>query len=601
MKGLRILVVDDEKSVLRALRVLIERAGHECETISSSIEAINRLKEKDFDVLVADLHLPELNGLQIIHLIKPLRPYLVPLILTGFGTREETLSALKEGVFDLVEKPISNPEVFSMVLERAGYRSRLMRERDQLTDSLKRKNRVLETNIKHLRRAYARLQEHERQRDHDLRRAQMIQQSLLPRGFPSGHGFDCFGFYRPCQLLGGDYFDAIPLGDGRLAIYLADGVGHGVGAAMLTVIIRELIHSQLMSRHQRGIFAHPIAMLEFLNQGLLDQAIDVPHHVTMGCLVLDARGHRLSYANAGHTEPLLISADGTDHAIKIHGPALGLESHPHFELHERQFFPGDRLVLYSDGLLSTTPRDSAQANRSDLIHLVKECSGNHVTSRHIGRAIENHLKRRLHGRPPEDDVSFLVVKPSQREPESENGLIPNSVRIVTGAEPATTSEPDSAGIAVGESGDCLVIHLRGMATWKLGQTLQARLDQAKKNVFIDLAACESLDSTLLGILVQHADSITLCATPPRIHQQLQELGVHSHFRLDPNPPPQVPCNLARPVQRNFQTDTDLVYSAHQSLIQANPENRERFGDLLQALGRHRNSDSDSASDSEQKH
>ena len=107
---------------------------------------------------------------------------------------------------------------------------------------LKKRNEQLESNLAKLYQAYEQLMQHEERQEVDLRQAQHLQQSLLPAGFPQLSGMSLFGYYRPCEWLGGDFFDIVQLDETRLAVYLTDVSGHGVHAAMVTVILRELIH-----------------------------------------------------------------------------------------------------------------------------------------------------------------------------------------------------------------------------------------------------------------------------------------------------------------------------------------------------------------------
>ena len=324
MKGLKILVVDDDVMVLDLLARMVRRMGHLSEAVGSSVEAINRLQKEDFDVLITDLHLDQMTGLEVIHLLKPLRPYTVPVIMTGYGSRDETLAALKEGVFDFIEKPVPNREFLEAVIERAGHRSKLLRERDQLLDSLREKSWKQSEHIKQLRRAYARLREYESERDADLMRAQRIQQNMLPPGFPAGRGFDYFGCFFPCELLGGDFFDIVTLDGDEVALLLADVAGHGVGAAMLTVMIRQLIHARLLEKGRRLLLQNPAEVMTYLNNGLFEQQFDDPHHVTMVYIVLNTSTGAFRLANAGHTAPLVLSRNGTARPVLVAGPGLGI-------------------------------------------------------------------------------------------------------------------------------------------------------------------------------------------------------------------------------------------------------------------------------------
>ncbi|HUT23070.1 MAG TPA: response regulator, partial [Sumerlaeia bacterium] len=243
MDALRVLVVDDDELVRLSLAEILKVRGENCVLASSGEEALRLLGKREadrgdpFDVLISDLSMPGMDGLELIRRAKNIDPQLVCLVLSGFGTRDNIMAAIKEGVFDFIEKPLPDFPTFSMILDRARDRVRLIGERAGLLADLKRQNEKLEISLSQLNDAYEHLQRQEETIERDLRQAQHMQQRLLPSAFPRVGRIGMFGHYSPCERMGGDFFGIVALGEDRAAVYIADVAGHGVGAAMVTLII----------------------------------------------------------------------------------------------------------------------------------------------------------------------------------------------------------------------------------------------------------------------------------------------------------------------------------------------------------------------------
>ena len=198
MERLKLLVVDDEELILSFFGAFLNYRGDDAVLAHNAIEALAKLEERDFDVLITDLRMPGINGIELVSRAMKVRPNIVPILLTGRATKEDMVEAIKANVFDYIEKPVSDLSTLSFVLDRAGERSRLARERVELLAQLQEKNAKLEENLKNLNRAHERLMRQDAILNADLARAQRMQQSLLPRSLPSIGNIDFFGFYQPC-------------------------------------------------------------------------------------------------------------------------------------------------------------------------------------------------------------------------------------------------------------------------------------------------------------------------------------------------------------------------------------------------------------------
>jgi sigma-B regulation protein RsbU (phosphoserine phosphatase) len=180
---------------------------------------------------------------------------------------------------------------------------------------------------------------------HELILAQEVQSSLLPRGLPPVvAGLECAGFCRPAQSIGGDYFDLLPLPDGRFALTAGDVSGKGIPAAVMMASIQTLLRSLL--RHGNADLGN---IFNDLNRTLCECSTP-ERYSTLFCAIVSADRSGIFYVNAGHVWPFLASADGT--VKRLEESELPVAFLPALN-YQQVWFPlkaGDTLVVVSDGL-----------------------------------------------------------------------------------------------------------------------------------------------------------------------------------------------------------------------------------------------------------
>lgn len=205
-----------------------------------------------------------------------------------------------------------------------------------------------------------RLARHFEELDHELRLAARLQQDFLPRELPRLDALKFATIYRPCSWVSGDIFDVFVLDEHRVGFYLADAVGHGVAAGLLTMFIREAIRTRRLESHAAP-FVLPSVILNHLNDALAAQALPDSQFVTAWYGVVDTRTLELTYATGGHPPPVLVHADGRVSGLEGDGCLLGVFGRQIFEDRTVTLRPGERLLVYSDGFESAlleprTPR-----------------------------------------------------------------------------------------------------------------------------------------------------------------------------------------------------------------------------------------------------
>jgi serine phosphatase RsbU (regulator of sigma subunit)/anti-sigma regulatory factor (Ser/Thr protein kinase) len=179
--------------------------------------------------------------------------------------------------------------------------------------------------------------------EQELEVARLIQQNFLPRELPDLPGWQIAAYYRPAREVGGDFYDVIPLPDGRVAFVVGDVTDKGVPAALVMSATRSVL------RASAGRLVEPGAVLERVNDHLCP---DMPEKMFVTCLygVLDPVTGHLRFANAGHDLPYVKTADGVVE-LRARGMPLGLMPGMAYEEKEATLEPGDSVLLHSDGVV----------------------------------------------------------------------------------------------------------------------------------------------------------------------------------------------------------------------------------------------------------
>jgi serine phosphatase RsbU (regulator of sigma subunit) len=177
----------------------------------------------------------------------------------------------------------------------------------------------------------------------DLARAREIQERLLPVSLPKAEGLDLAHAWQPARRIGGDYFDVLDLGEGRLGVCIADVSGKGISAALL------MSNLQAVFRATAQPATTPAEACRAINRLLAVQGA-TGRFVTFFYAIVDRPGQTVRYCSAGHNPPVLVRANGEILRLREGGPVLGIIEEADFDEGEAVFATGDRLVLFTDGL-----------------------------------------------------------------------------------------------------------------------------------------------------------------------------------------------------------------------------------------------------------
>jgi serine phosphatase RsbU (regulator of sigma subunit)/anti-sigma regulatory factor (Ser/Thr protein kinase) len=234
--------------------------------------------------------------------------------------------------------------------------------------------------------------------EQELRVAQLIQQNFLPREAPDIEGWKLVAYYQPAREVGGDFYDFIPLPDGRLGLVIGDVTDKGVPAALVMASTRSIIRGAA----QR--FDTPGQVLENVNDLLCP---DIPPNMFATCLygILDPKTGQLVFANAGHNLPYLYTTEGPQE-LRATGMPLGLLPGMTYEESAVCLQPGQCILLHSDGLVEAHNNDREMFGFPRLLDLV----GVHGSEDDLIETLCRELST-FTGRPKEqeDDVTLVTL------------------------------------------------------------------------------------------------------------------------------------------------------------------------------------------------
>ncbi len=280
------------------------------------------------------------------------------------------------------------------LLQSFANQAALALQRAGLIEQLRAKIALLEA-------AQAELVQKERmEREMELARA--VQQSVLPKTFPAIPGYRFAALNEPARQVGGDFYDVIDLGDGRFGVAIADVSDKGIPAALYMALTRSLLHAE--ARRERS----PREVAANVNQ-LLRELGEPDMFVTVFYGVIDRESRTITYTRAGHDNPLLLRG-GQATELRGSGVVLGILEQDELHLSEETLAlqPGDRLVLYTDGLVDVQDPDGVLYNREALKAAMASYAD--LPAEELCQAVFDHLTKVRGGAEQYDDMTMLVVE-----------------------------------------------------------------------------------------------------------------------------------------------------------------------------------------------
>jgi len=234
----------------------------------------------------------------------------------------------------------------------------------------------------------------------EIELAGIIQKQLLPKEQPDVKQYSFCGRNVTAHSVGGDYYDFIQLDDNRWAICLGDVSGKGLPASLLMSNLQAILRGQVIYQPSPG------TLLKHANRQLF-QSTNMEKFVTLFLGILDVNSHTLQYSSGGHEYPFLIHSDESNKRLKTGGIPLGVIESQEYEEETVEFKPGDKLVIYSDGIIdcrNSEDRDFGEARLKKL--LIEHCnkSAQEIMDSIFNASLEHGEECQLF-----DDMTMVVI------------------------------------------------------------------------------------------------------------------------------------------------------------------------------------------------
>jgi sigma-B regulation protein RsbU (phosphoserine phosphatase) len=370
MKPARILVVDDDAGMLRAVeRVLSEE--HRVIATLRSREALSVAGEFHPELAIVDIRMPDLDGFDLMTQLKARFPALDVILMTGSvdDLDEKLVRAIRSRAFYFIQKPFDR-EVLKTLVERC---LELRWRREDHRQNLKR----LET---------------------EMAEARAFQQSLLPDRERIVNRVAVCCRYTPCSALGGDLYDYAAAAAGRTALLIADVSGHGVSAAMLTGIVKSAFHAS----HVDGF--EPLAVVQRVSTGLA--AFRPDQFVTLVAALISPEERQMRYVNAGHPPAVVWGRAREPQWLESTGPLVSpVLTASTWRAPAVAIDEGDHVLFYTDGVSEPLADDDGRAEEP-LTGAIRRASEGGVP---LVDAILEEVHQKLVGLPQPDDLTLLTA------------------------------------------------------------------------------------------------------------------------------------------------------------------------------------------------
>ncbi len=340
-----ILVVDDDQAIRIFLSEVLTKDGHRVRSAADGDAALAELQAANFDLVISDLHMRRVDGIEVLKAAKEKNEQTEVLILTGRGTIASAVEAMRLGAFEYLTKPVDLEEF------RLKVRQAL-------------KHRALQLQIEVQRQE---IQAHQEMIARDLKLAAQVQQSLVPPPFVHPR-LDIDVRHLPMIGVGGDFSDIYFDGGDRLYLSLIDVTGHGIAAALLVNRMSNEIR-RLVREHPQ-----PNALLHQFNDFIVESFAGTGMFLTMfTCLLQLSRGH-LTYAGSAHPSAILWRQGAKKfERLDSQNPIIGFDRMPlaQFQQSAVQVHPGDKVILYTDGVTEAEGVNGKQLGIRGLLGFLK--------------------------------------------------------------------------------------------------------------------------------------------------------------------------------------------------------------------------------------
>lgn len=385
---MKVLVVDDNVNNLSVIGNVLRGIQLNVALARSGFDALKLAEKIKPDLFLLDVMMPEMDGFELCSRLKKI-PCLkdVPVIFVTAKTEtDDIVKGFTVGGVDYITKPIVKQEVVARILTHLKI-SNLTAELKQNVDELRLQQEQLEK---------------------DLAIAGQIQRQMLPQNNLDLNNVKVSWFFEPCQTVGGDILNLIPLANHELAFYVLDVSGHGVPSSLVAVSVAQVLTPLFSSAYigNGAMLSKPSSVLEFLNT-------QFPFHkygkfFTIFYGVINSQTRMLTYSSGGHPPAYLVHKNGGLIPLKEGGPVIGVAGGLTYKSQSISLDAEDKIFIYTDGVIEFENVDDEMYGE-ELLKKNLSAHADLSSSAVINRIIES-LKDFGGDKLANDDVSILCFE-----------------------------------------------------------------------------------------------------------------------------------------------------------------------------------------------
>ncbi len=364
-----ILIIDDTPLNVTLLDVILRPAGYRTLKAFSGAEGRALALQKSPSLILLDITMPGEDGITTCRILKadPRTSEIPVIFISALNSTNDKVSGFANGAVDYITKPFERTEVLARVAAH-------LQTREKITSALRQQHQILD----------------------QLQRAQ-LGMLVKPEELPQAGFAVC---YRAVHAVGGDFYDVCPTKDGTFAYFVADISGHDLDVSFNTSAIKALF------RQSAGADGSSEEILDSINRGVMP-LFDNGMHMT-GCLLrLDRLASTATLVNAGHLPVIHLGADGSAALFEAEGDILGVFEHLVLKPASKRVRRGDRLFLYTDGLVELDGESLDRHEGIDRLLALCRATASLPLSEAVAAICARIFPEHL---PPGDDIILLGVE-----------------------------------------------------------------------------------------------------------------------------------------------------------------------------------------------
>ncbi len=380
---MRILIAEDDFTSRTVLSSVLKKNGHEVVETVNGAAAWDMLQQPDAPRLVIlDWMMPEMDGLDVLRKVRAQQtdqpPYII--MLTAKGGKADIIAGLDAGADDYLTKPFDAGELRA----RISVGRRMIEMQVKLEDALQKINE-------------------------SFKAAGRIQLSLLPKPLSAGDRVEFAWKFKPCDAVGGDIFNVMSLDATHIGLYLLDVAGHGLPSAMISVLVYQILnpHTGILVDHTVNPphILDPEAVLNILDREF--PLMRFKRHFTIVYAVLDIVSNTLTYSNAAHCSPIIISRESDLRILTVSGTVIGVNAFA-FGQETVTLAPGDKVAFLSDGVFESGNTANELFGEERLYQTLLELRS--ATIDDLVQGIYAKVTSFAESQPAADDISILAFE-----------------------------------------------------------------------------------------------------------------------------------------------------------------------------------------------